>query len=266
MMLVVATHNLMNGLFLPAYFGYYRELMRSMGLDVLCVQESKHTLEGFGAARIARALGSEFTHKGDHSEYGVSIIYNRDKLRCTDLVLFPLPNPPRMSWLERRYIGDGRGEQMFALLAAFAPVRGDPFAVVNFHLDTVGGTPHRQNQVRAISEMLWSRGLARRVIACGDTNAFAFPRSKQLAALGQVLAPLHELGARDPGTRATHYFARQNEPKPAHRLCVLLGKLGIDVPGRYDVVCTNLPILRHGHRHTPESDHDLVWAQVAVTP
>ena len=79
-----------------------------------------------------------------------------------------------------------------------------------------------------------------------------------------MLAPLAALGAEDPGTAPTHYFARQNEPKVPHRVGVLLGKLGIDLPRRYDVVCTNLPVSARGQVATPDSDHDLVWARIAA--
>ena len=77
-----------------------------------------------------------------------------------------------------------------------------------------------------------------------------------------VVEPLVALGAVDPETRATHFFARQNEPKLLHRLGVLLGKLRLDLPRRYDVVCANLPAIRRGQVTTPDSDHDLVWAQL----
>jgi hypothetical protein len=40
----------------------------------------------------------------------------------------------------------------------------------------------------------------------------------------------------------------------------LLGKMGLDLPRRYDVVCTSVPVLRRGQVVTPDSDHDLVWA------
>jgi hypothetical protein len=45
---------------------------------------------------------------------------------------------------------------------------------------------------------------------------------------------------------------------------VLLGKLGIDMPRRYYVVCANLPVAERGQVVTPDSDHDLVWARLAI--
>ena len=84
------------------------------------------------------------------------------------------------------------------------------------------------------------RGLQRGFVACGDSNAFAWRRQPE--ALQRLLAPLAALRARadSEGRRPTHYFARQNEGKFVHGTGVLLGKLGLDIPLRYDVVCSNL--------------------------
>ena len=72
-------------------------------------------------------------------------------------------------------------------------------------------------------------------------------------------------GAADPETRSTHYFARQNEPLLPHRIGVALGKMGIDLPRRYDVVCTNLAVSARGQIETLGSDHDLVWARLRAS-
>jgi len=77
-------------------------------------------------------------------------------------------------------------------------------------------------------------------------------------------ASLAAFGASDPETRPTHWFARQNEGKFIHQTGVLLGKLGIDLPRRYDVICTNLPVSARGQVATPDSDHDLVWARIGI--
>ena len=139
---------------------------------------------------------------------------------------------------------------------------GAPFAAACFHLDTAGGNAHRATQVEAIAAALRERDLHGAFVACGDTNAFALRRQPE--ALTALLAPLAALGAVDPGTRPTHYFARQNEPKLPHRTGVLLGKLGLDLPRRYDVICTNLPVAERGQVVTPDSDHDLVWARISI--
>ena len=47
---------------------------------------------------------------------------------------------------------------------------------------------------------------------------------------------------------------------------MLLGKLGLDIPLRYDVVCTNLTVTERGQVVTPASDHDLVWASIDLGP
>jgi endonuclease/exonuclease/phosphatase family metal-dependent hydrolase len=136
------------------------------------------------------------------------------------------------------------------------------FAAACFHLDTAGGNRHRATQVDAIATTLSERNLHHEFVACGDTNAFAWRR--QPAVLSRLLAPLAALGATDPDSRPTHFFARQNEPKLPHKIGVLLGKLGIDLPRRYDVVCTNLPVTERGQVVTPDSDHDLVWARIEL--
>jgi hypothetical protein len=43
-----------------------------------------------------------------------------------------------------------------------------------------------------------------------------------------------------------------------------IARSGLDVPGRFDVVCTDLPTEAHGRVETPESDHDLVWARLRL--
>jgi endonuclease/exonuclease/phosphatase family metal-dependent hydrolase len=181
----------------------------------------------------------------------------------------PLPMLPALNAFERLYIVGGKTKQKHALLADFrarvrarTPDGGAAFMAACFHLDTAGGNAHRATQTEAIAEALRARGRPDRLIACGDTNAFAWRRQPEV--LRRLLAPFVALGADDPETRPTHYFARQNEPKLPHRTGVLLGKLGIDLPRRYDVVCTNLPVAERGHVVTPDSDHDLVWARLSI--
>lgn len=260
--MIVATHNLMEGHYLDALIDHHRGLHRDVGLDILCVQESRGHGDEFAAARIARALEARHVHVGGDPIFGLGIIYDAGRLDLIASELFPLPPVPAMRWHERRFILDGRPERMWALWARFADGDGAPFTVVNLHLDTVGGTRQRRRQVEAAVEHLRGHGYLDRLVVAGDTNAFAPTSSRHRRALRHVLAPLRKLGADDPSTGPTHFFARQNEPKFAHRLCVALGRLGLDLPQRFDIVATDLPVRRRGQLTTPESDHDLVWAEV----
>jgi endonuclease/exonuclease/phosphatase family metal-dependent hydrolase len=259
---IVATHNLMEGHNLDALIHHHRGLHREVGLDVLCVQESRGDGDHFAAARIARALGPGHVHVGGDPIFGLGIVYDARRLDLVASALFPLPPVPAMRWHERRFILDGRPERMWALWARFAGISGAPFTVVDLHLDTVGGTRQRRRQVVAAVEHLRAHGFTERVVVAGDTNAFAATHGRHRRALRRVLEPLRELGAVDPSTTPTHFFARQHEPKFAHRVCVALGKLGLDLPQRFDVVATDLPVRRRGQLTTPESDHDLVWAEL----
>jgi hypothetical protein len=268
--LVVASHNVMHGVRLETLVPHYLALRQAEGLDLLCLQEDRYVVAGGAAVgerpsdRIQAALGDgqrpdRYRVVRQDDCPGLAFIYDLATLRCASHGAAPLPRLRSLSWFERLYILGGRTKQKRALLASMQPLSGAPaFTAVCFHLDTAGGNPHRLTQVRALAESLQARGIERRLVACGDTNAFAWRR--QGAALGRLLAPLAAFGAVDPGTEPTHFFARQNEPMLPHRIGVLLGKLGLDLPRRYDVVCANLPAPRRGQISTPGSDHDLVWA------
>jgi endonuclease/exonuclease/phosphatase family metal-dependent hydrolase len=274
--LVVATHNLMHGLRIEALVAHYLALREAEGLDLLCLQEDRY-LTGPGAsgderpsARIVAALGAPYELVREDACPGLCFIYDSRTLRCRSRSVVALPRLGSLSWFEKLYIVGGKTKQKYLLLAEMEARDGAAtFAAVCFHLDTAGGNTHRLTQVCAIAEALETAGFRARAIACGDTNAFALRRQPQ--ALETLLAPLRSLGAVDwepaalasvaaPKARPTHFFARQNEPKLPHRVGVLLGKLGLDLPRRYDVVCTNLPVRRRGQVATPGSDHDLVWA------
>jgi endonuclease/exonuclease/phosphatase family metal-dependent hydrolase len=266
--LVVATHNLMHGLRIDTLLPHYLALRESEGLDLLCLQEDRY-LGGVGesgqerpSARIVAALGESYQLVRQDDCPGLCLVYDSRTLTCRERTVVPLPRLDALSWFEKLYIVGGQTKQKYALLAEMQAFGGGAaFGILCFHLDTAGGNAHRATQVQAIAGALESRGLQRRLVGCGDTNAFALRR--QGAALGNLLAPLAAFGARDSDlseASPTHFFARQNEPKLPHRIGVLLGKLGIDLPRRYDVVCTNLPALRRGQISTPGSDHDLVWA------
>ena len=264
--LVVASHNLMHGLRLEALIAHYVALRDEQGLDLLCLQEDRFLSDGeeLPSARIAAALGPDYRVVRDDGGPGLGFFHDTRVLTCAGQAIVPLPLLAALNAFERLYIVGGKTKQKFLLLAEWRTRAGGgaPLATACFHLDTAGGNAHRATQVAAIAAALRDRELHRAFVACGDTNAFAWRR--QAEALRALLAPLAALGADDPGTAPTHYFARQNEPKVPHRVGVLLGKLGIDLPRRYDVVCTNLPVSARGQVVTPDSDHDLVWARIAL--
>jgi endonuclease/exonuclease/phosphatase family metal-dependent hydrolase len=261
--MVIATHNLMHGLRLPGLLLGYAALRERIGLHVLCVQENAASDGGLNGDRIAAALGGVYAHCCVPAHPGLGIVYDRALFEVTEAALVPLPRLARLSWFEKTYIVGGRTRPKYAQLVALRPRGGgDGFAVANFHFDTAGDNAHRRAQMAAVADALAARGWTDRVAACGDTNAFAWRRGAQLAALRALLDPIAVHGAVDPGTAPTHWFARQREPKLPHRIGVALGALGLDLPRRYDVVCTNLAIAGRGQLATPDSDHDLVWAQV----
>lgn len=263
--ILIASHNLMHGLRLPALIPHYVALRDEQGLDLLCLQEDRFLTEGddLPSTRIASALGSDYSVVRDDGCPGLALIVDRRTLECEARAIVPLPLLATLNAFERLYIVGGKTKRKYLLLAELRPrAGGAPFAAGCFHLDTAGGNAHRTTQVEAIAATLRERSLDRAFVACGDTNAFAWRRQPE--ALKALMGPLGALGAVDPETRPTHYFARQNEPKLPHRIGVLFGKLGIDVPRRYDVICTNLPAPERGQVVTPDSDHDLVWARIAV--
>ncbi|HLK93461.1 MAG TPA: hypothetical protein VKZ18_26460 [Polyangia bacterium] len=262
--IVVATHNLMHGRHLDALVAEHLALRDAQGLDLLCLQEDRF-LRGTGddrpSARIAAALGPPYRVVRDEASPALALIVDGRRLACDAVGLIPLPRLASLSWFERRYIVGGKTKQKHALWAALRLDGGEPFTALSFHLDTAGGQRQRAMQVAALATALSGRGLERRLVACGDTNAFSWRRGRR--ALDALLAPLAAFGADDPEPGPTHRFARQDEPMIPHQIGVVLGKLGIDLPRRYDVVCTNLPALCRGQVDTPGSDHDLVWARLS---
>jgi hypothetical protein len=68
--------------------------------------------------------------------------------------------------------------------------------------------------------------------------------------------------ARGSGLVDTHYFARANEPKVPQQVVVAAGRLGLDLPGVFDVVATNMQVLDRHHWTIASSDHDCVAATV----
>jgi endonuclease/exonuclease/phosphatase family metal-dependent hydrolase len=264
--IVVATHNLMHGRRLDALVADHLSLRDAEGLDLLCLQEDRF-LDGAASdrpsARVAAALGGHALVIRDEACPGLALIADGRRLACGATGIIPLPRLASLSWFERRYILGGKTKQKYALWAELRAGAGAPFTAVSFHLDTAGGQRQRAVQMAALAAALAGRGLERRLVACGDTNAFAWRRGRR--GLDALLAPLAAFGAADPETRPTHRFARQDEPMIPHQIGVALGKLRIDLPRRYDVVCTNLPAVARGQVDTPGSDHDLVWARLRAT-
>jgi endonuclease/exonuclease/phosphatase family metal-dependent hydrolase len=265
--ITVASHNLMHAIGLPALIAHYVALRDAGGLDLLCLQEDRFLTDEADrpSDRIAAALGPDYQVVRHQEGRGLAFVHDTRTLACGAHALAPLPLLARLTPFERLYIRGGKTKQKYVLLAELRPRGGHArFAAACFHLDTAGGNDHRASQVEAIAAALGARGLDRAFVACGDTNAFAWRRQPE--ALERLMAPLAALGATDPETRPTHYFARQKEGKLVHQTGVLLGKIGIDRPLRYDVVCTNLPVAARGQIDTPASDHDLVWARLSIQP
>lgn len=258
---LVASHNLMHGTRLDTLLPQYAELRRREGLDVLCVQEDVESSHGRLSERIASCLGPRYTVVRDERP-GLALVFDDERVTCTRASMVELPALPSLKWFEKLYIAGGKARPKYALFAELRPRSGAAsFGVVSFHLDTAGCNLHRRRQVETIAHALCERGWQHRFVACGDTNAFSV--RSQLATLRRVLSPLSAYGAEDPGVHPTHWFGRQREPKMTHRACVALGRLGLDLPRRYDVVCTNLSALARGQLKTPGSDHDLLWARVS---
>ena len=260
----------MHAMRLPALIGHYEALRDEQGLDLLCLQENRFLTDeaDLPSDRIAAALGPDYRVVRDDDCPGLAFVHDARTLTCAAHAIAPLPLLARLTPFEQLYIRGGKTKQKYALLAELrAPARdgGEQpgFAAACFHLDTAGGNSHRGTQVEAIAAALCDRGLHHAFVACGDSNAFAWRR--QPAALQRLFAPLAAFGAIDPETRPTHRFARQNEGKFIHQTGVLLGKLGLDIPLRYDVVCTNLAVAERGQVYTPDSDHDLVWARLDLS-
>jgi endonuclease/exonuclease/phosphatase family metal-dependent hydrolase len=248
---------------------HYTALAAQEGLDLVCLQEDRVAGDQRPSAAVAAALGATYETIRDDGCPGLALVYDTRRLTCQARAVVPLPRLAALTWFERLYVIGGKTKQKFALLADLR-VRetGAAFAVACFHLDTAGGNQHRLTQVDAIARSLEEQSFHHRFVACGDTNAFAWRRQGE--ALSRLLAPLAAFGAADSemsegaARRPTHYFARQNEGKLVHQTGVLLGKLGLDLPLPYDVVCTNLPVAERGQVDTPDSDHDLVWARVSI--
>jgi len=226
--------------------------------------------------------------------------YDFRRLRLLSQRCLVLPRLASLSPLEALYIKGGRPEEKHALVSVFLltrcrrprgrvrwpvarrrarPREGRLLVVANLHLDAAGTNTFRAAQMGAVAEHLgrhlghgrrWRQARGDLAIVAGDTNCFAISRQHQAEDLQAILHPLQELGLQDMHHDLhpdTHWFSRADEPKFIHQLMVALGRLGVDMPRRYDVIASNAPRLESGVLRTPESDHDLVWATLrTATP
>ena len=255
----------MDGLGLCGLLNRYRMLQRSgLPLDALCIQEAVPC----SPASIAASLGRRFTVAVHAQAPRLAIVYNRARLRMHWLHVYRLPKLTSVPIVQRLY-ANSSVEQKHALVCRLSRKRTRHRAsacgitLVNFHLDTAGFNAHRRAQMHAISSLLAPRSRRWPLVACGDTNAFHFSAVKAERALARIVEPLGRHGAIDAqrsNAAPTHFFARANEPKLGHRIAVAFGRAGVDFPCRYDVVVAALESVVAGVLHTPESDHDLVWA------
>ena len=294
----VATHNLMDARYLPRLLRAHRALHRAERIDALCLQE---VVPG-AADRVASVLGEGFAVAAHETAPRLALVYDRARLDLLRLSVLELPRLQAVPLWQRLY-ASGTPERKQALVGRFvlreddaaaaadaaearpsSSRRSDPLrrsrrrfrrrrrllTLVNLHLDHAGDLEHRTSQVRAIASALAPRWRHRRLVACGDTNAFTWDRAAAEPALRSVLLPLlRRHAATDLHASApldTHFFARAREPKLGHQLAVAFGRLGVDFPRRYDVCVASAALtpLRAGHVETPDSDHDLVWAALGV--
>ena len=261
----VASHNIMHGYRLRSLLPVYTQLRVQRGLDILCLQENRLVGDTTHAQRIAHALG-DYCACSAKAPGGVAIVHSR-RLACVGHDAIPLPILDALKPLERLYIKGGQVEQRYALilrLRLFGSTH-PPLTVVNLHLETAGTNRHRRAQVKTVAKALTQQNAPAHtpLVVCGDTNAFSWRPTQQAQAITTVMEPLRHLGLDVPPLGSpTHFFSRADEPMLPHRLGRFLGRLGLDMPRRYDIVCTNLERVDEGQVTTPDSDHDLLWLQI----
>lgn len=267
---VVASHNTMHGVFLGDLIERYRALVPQHRIDVLCLQENVALSEEQAALRANAGTHAELfsAELGEFQcvclpEHPALATLIRKGFELEEAFLVPLPRLERLNWLERLYIRGGKVTVKYALVSVIRS-QDQRLTIANFHLETAGDNAHRRRQVAAVASALQKRGLSQNVVACGDTNAFSWSRSGAVRAIAELMQPLHEVAGATPKTtgEATHYFARQREDLLPHRIACLIGRLGVDHPLPYDVICSDLPALKSGKVETEESDHDLVYAEL----
>ena len=256
----IASHNLMHGLRLQALIPHYVALRDEQGLDLLCLQEDRFLTGGDGPAerpdrggagpRLPRCAG-----RRDAPDSPSSI--DARTLACDAQAIVPLPLLAALNAFERLYIVGGKTKQKYALLAelrARAPAarRSRPPASTS--------TPRAATRTGRRRSRRSRRRCANATFTGPSSRAATPTRSRGAASPRRC-------GAARPAGRAGRRRSRDRGPpttspartsrKLPHRTGVLLGKLGIDLPRRYDVICTNLPVAERGQVVTPDSDHDL---------
>jgi len=265
--MLIATHNIMHGLFVRQLLPAYARLHRERRVGVLCLQECSVSL----AAQIRRTLGPRFRVLRQPTAPELAVVYDRTRLAARRSCVLYLPLLSRVPLWQRIYTS-ASAEQRVALVARFAPAgraagRRRGLTVANFHLDAAGDIDHRVQQMRALSHAL-AVSAANPLVAAGDTNAFSWRVADAEPSLARVLRPLATrhgaLDACAAGRAVTHYMSRAREPKLGHRIAVAAGRLGVDFPRRYDVVCSSAQLVGSGVVDTPASDHNLVWARVRL--
>jgi len=279
--IVVASHNTMHGVFLGDLVERYRSLVPEHRVDVLCLQENMPLSDEQAALRANQAAlrASAGTHAelfcaelGEFQcvclpEHPALATLVRKAFVLEDAFLVPLPRLGRLNWIERLYIRGGEVTVKYALVTTIRQEH-QRLTIANFHLETAGDNAHRRRQVAAVASALDARGIHDNVVACGDTNAFSWSRSGAQRVIAQLMEPLQHVAGAAPKTNgeATHYFARQREDLLPHRIACLIGRLGVDHPLPYDVICSDLHALKSGKVSTEESDHDLVYAELRWPP
>jgi hypothetical protein len=264
--MLVATHNMMQGHFARQLLQLYGRLHRERGVGVLCLQECTARV----AAQVLGALGSRFRVLRLAAAPELAVVYDRTRLHPRRSRALALPRLAHVPLWQRVYTS-GSPQQRWALLARFALRTHGPkrrgLTVANFHLDAAGDIPHRAQQMRALAHAL-PVSTQSPLVACGDTNAFTWRAAEAEHALARVLRPLAARHAvrdsRAAGCAPTHYMSRAREPKLGHQIAVAAGHFGVDLPRRYDVVCTSAVVAESGVVDTRASDHNLVWARLRL--
>ena len=283
----------MHGLRLTELLPIYRALAARTDLALLCIQENQTDDTGSHAEVIRAALGDNFAVSCPGEASGLAVVYDKDRFSVQLELLVALPKLARMPRIARLWMASREPEQKYAQVLTVTPTVGraqhaaplreqrettggaqcadaptndgaEPFTLMNFHLDAAGSNNHRQTQLAAAATAITARNLHERVVACGDANIFTLTRWQHRRAYDDLLSPLADIGAVDTDTRPTHFFARSLEPRWGQRMFRALGRFRFDLPRRYDVICTNLEVMARGQVETLDSDHDLLWAHIAL--
>lgn len=270
------SHNIMYGLrleeLLPRYARYKSRMKQYGGLALFCLQENAAVAGGDAAGRIARVLGADRWRVARcPADERMATLYDAGRFELGEERSIELPALASLNALEALIIEGGLPEIKHAHRTMLRPKGGDagaaPLAVLNVHLDAAGDNAHRKRQLEAAIEAAPKTDATARLLVAGDLNCFAVSRARMADDLASMLAPLKERGLADAHADApedTHFFARTTEAGAGHRLVRALGFLGLDLPGRYDVVASDAEKIASGYAHTPESDHDAPWAAFAL--